>query len=624
MAREDAAMIEFTKGDMFKVPVDARVNTVNCAGVMGAGVALAFKKRYPEMFKDYEHACRAGSVRPGNLHIWKSLEGDWIINFPTKRDWQDRSRYEDIRSGLDALRTYLREQGPISVALPALGCGHGGLDWNLVSAMIKDKLGDLEARILVFEPQDSLDAGRAARLQSVEEEIRALSDLGFRATGPLPRRGREGWPPNVFAKGDQSLLSKCWIALLPSREPAEHEIAALGAVARQMASSARPIAMALVYSTRSTERIADLLLSHGIPVVLILPFGPLSRKRVARIPTSNQGAPMAMVAASAPSAPWGRACLRRSTQLLKENACGVLISDPDPDWLNVGNIRNWTNCPTYYLRYESLPHGMLQLLEHSGARAIGRRPGTGEPNLTALLDSPSSWKRGRAVSGAGSQPKGESSRARGESGRRPTAKERTATRTEIDRAAEFRQRLEHLVSRRRLPPSADRDVLLMGYWSLILDYHKGMQTLLMGGLTGSAFALVQPIVEALIRSHTVARASEGEIRETVVNARAASLRSVDPRIDDAFGPDGSFANFLHDAQAFLHTFTYPGAPQPGTHFAGDLPKPSYSQTGIPRAVRIATTAVFIVTRLVTQHLGFESEARAASALFDAWRNRSGG
>src|SRR5437867_4467429 len=115
-------MIEFTKGDMFKVPVDARVNTVNCVGVMGAGVALAFKNRYPDMFKDYQDACKDGRVRPGAMHVWKNLMGEWVINFPTKRDWREPSRYEDILSGLDALRTYIREQGHISVAVPALGC----------------------------------------------------------------------------------------------------------------------------------------------------------------------------------------------------------------------------------------------------------------------------------------------------------------------------------------------------------------------------------------------------------------------------------------------------------------------------------------------------------------------
>jgi O-acetyl-ADP-ribose deacetylase (regulator of RNase III) len=94
---------------------------VNCAGVMGAGIALAFKTRLPEMFKDYKRACEAGEVKPGKLHVWKSPAGDWIVNFPTKRHWRDKSRYDDIEAGLVALYDYLKDKGRVKVTLPALG-----------------------------------------------------------------------------------------------------------------------------------------------------------------------------------------------------------------------------------------------------------------------------------------------------------------------------------------------------------------------------------------------------------------------------------------------------------------------------------------------------------------------
>jgi len=137
---------------MFATPADIRVNAVNCVGSMGAGVALAFKRRYPEMFKSYQRACREGQLKPGSLHVWKTSSGEWVINFPTKRHWRNPSRYDDIESGLDSLRDYLRSLGDVTVALPALGCGYGGLDWERVSRMIADKLAGLEARILVFKP----------------------------------------------------------------------------------------------------------------------------------------------------------------------------------------------------------------------------------------------------------------------------------------------------------------------------------------------------------------------------------------------------------------------------------------------------------------------------------------
>lgn len=147
--------LHFTNGNMFDVPADIRINTVNCVGVMGAGVALAFKHRHPLMFAEYQRKCRAGLIRPGHLHIWKSPEGERIVNFPTKRHWRDNSHYEDIEAGLIALKAFLIDQGPVHVTLPALGCGHGRLNWKVVAAMIGKHLQGLEAQISVFQPSDS-------------------------------------------------------------------------------------------------------------------------------------------------------------------------------------------------------------------------------------------------------------------------------------------------------------------------------------------------------------------------------------------------------------------------------------------------------------------------------------
>jgi O-acetyl-ADP-ribose deacetylase (regulator of RNase III) len=154
-------MLVFVKGDMFADRYDIRVNTINCVGVMGSGIALAFKVRYPKMFCAYKNACQAGRIRPGRIDEWRDLT-DWIINFPTKRHWRDKSNYEDIASGLDSLREYLQRQGLVRVALPALGCGHGGLDWQRVSAMIRERLTDLDAVVFVFEPTESLLIGEQA------------------------------------------------------------------------------------------------------------------------------------------------------------------------------------------------------------------------------------------------------------------------------------------------------------------------------------------------------------------------------------------------------------------------------------------------------------------------------
>jgi O-acetyl-ADP-ribose deacetylase (regulator of RNase III) len=163
-------MLHFTSGNMFELPVDLRVNTVNCVGVMGAGVALAFKTRHPAMFRAYQKACDAGEVRPGALHIWHAPP-EWIINFPTKRHWRENSKYEDIEDGLKALRTYLDSVvHVVRIALPALGCGHGGLDWARVSKLIEHYLATTTAEVFVFEPADSRRAGELTAQQKQRED----------------------------------------------------------------------------------------------------------------------------------------------------------------------------------------------------------------------------------------------------------------------------------------------------------------------------------------------------------------------------------------------------------------------------------------------------------------------
>lgn len=148
-------MITFVTGDMFADDSTIRINTVNCVGKMGKGVALAFKDRYPDMFRYYKRCCDAGEVKPGKLNIWKLKEGGTIVNFPTKRHWRDDSRYEDIDAGLDALRAFLEPLGAVKVSIPALGCGHGGLAWFRVQEKIKLKLSGLDADIKVYSPHDS-------------------------------------------------------------------------------------------------------------------------------------------------------------------------------------------------------------------------------------------------------------------------------------------------------------------------------------------------------------------------------------------------------------------------------------------------------------------------------------
>lgn len=156
-------MVTFVKGDMFKSPAQVLTNTVNCVGVMGAGVALEFKNRHPMMFEDYKAKCDRGEVKPGQPYLW---EDDFvqILNFPTKRDWRNDSVFQDIEDGLKHLANSYADMGIQSIAMPALGCGLGGLDWSDVRPLIEKHLGPLpDLDVYVYEPQIAKSQTRSDR-----------------------------------------------------------------------------------------------------------------------------------------------------------------------------------------------------------------------------------------------------------------------------------------------------------------------------------------------------------------------------------------------------------------------------------------------------------------------------
>ena len=147
-------MIEIVQGDIFASACHAMVNPVNCVGVMGKGLALAFKKRWPSMFVDYQRACRNGTLAIGRMHPYQVSDGVWVINFPTKDHWRNPSKLEYIEKGLEDLKQCVRSIGLTSVAIPALGCGLGELDWPLVKARIH-LLGAALPEVLIklYEPR---------------------------------------------------------------------------------------------------------------------------------------------------------------------------------------------------------------------------------------------------------------------------------------------------------------------------------------------------------------------------------------------------------------------------------------------------------------------------------------
>lgn len=187
-------MIIHKQGDILRDESEAVVNTVNCVGVMGRGIALQFRNAYPENFRAYEKACNRGELQPGKMFVFETgglTNPRFIINFPTKRHWRGNSRMEDIDSGLKALIQVVKDKGIRSLAVPPLGCGLGGLDWSMVKPAIESALGELvDVKVSIYGPggapcaetmvrnqkSPKMTPGRAALVELIHHYLGGLLD----------------------------------------------------------------------------------------------------------------------------------------------------------------------------------------------------------------------------------------------------------------------------------------------------------------------------------------------------------------------------------------------------------------------------------------------------------------
>jgi O-acetyl-ADP-ribose deacetylase (regulator of RNase III) len=155
-------MFKITRGNLLKADVEALVNTVNCVGVMGKGIALQFKQAFRDNFQAYASACREGKVKPGCMFTFptsRMINPKYIINFPTKRHWKEKSKLEYIEQGLNALVAEVRRLGIKTIAIPPLGCGYGGLRWPEVRNLIETAFDQLpDVQLLLFEPKGTPQA----------------------------------------------------------------------------------------------------------------------------------------------------------------------------------------------------------------------------------------------------------------------------------------------------------------------------------------------------------------------------------------------------------------------------------------------------------------------------------
>ena len=176
-------MVKVVEGDILESKAQTLVNTVNCVGVMGKGVALAFKKHFPEMFKDYVQRCAAGEVRLGQPYLYRTLVAPHVLNFPTKDHWRSVSRLEDIVRGLEYLEQHYREWGITSLAVPPLGCGQGQLEWRVVGPTLYRHLGRLSIPVALYAP-----------FGTPHEELQpAFLEKGVAAQEPPPSRIAPAW-----------------------------------------------------------------------------------------------------------------------------------------------------------------------------------------------------------------------------------------------------------------------------------------------------------------------------------------------------------------------------------------------------------------------------------------------
>jgi O-acetyl-ADP-ribose deacetylase (regulator of RNase III)/uncharacterized protein YwgA len=189
-------MITVTIGDIFESRADALVNTVNTVGIMGKGIALGFKKRYPDMFEDYARRCERGEVRLGRPYIYKRLTLPHIINFPTKEHWRSVSKLSDIVRGLEFLAAHIRQWDVNSLAVPPLGCGEGQLEWRVVGPTLYRHLKELPIAVELYAPfgtpHEELEISFLALSQRPREEDRK-SATAVEPPRPPAFRVEPGW-----------------------------------------------------------------------------------------------------------------------------------------------------------------------------------------------------------------------------------------------------------------------------------------------------------------------------------------------------------------------------------------------------------------------------------------------
>lgn len=365
-------MIRFVSGDFFDHEADVMVNTVNCVGVMGAGVALAFKKKFPAMYESYRAACKAGAVRPGCPQVWiredmlsRRLE---VVNFPTKDHWRNPSEYSYVEAGLVWLADFLKARPGKLVTLPALGCGNGGLDWEIVKSMIEHYLGESRADILVFEPASSRGAAKdvaSSSLRRLELDGDGIGVLSS-TSALFPNSLRS------FTESDLYVYPKdCDIeadyALICSTKPDQEEVDAVREFVRIYSSPG--ISFALGASVYDRE-VASLVRAGGGESIYVLPSGIVGVARKMRQGGAVHSERIVLVSTGDPFESYDKKSFIPSVVIRMLLSRKVIFFTQKLTWVSKHSLVLSSSAPRYYYRVPA----KLSIADERAVLGIGAIP----------------------------------------------------------------------------------------------------------------------------------------------------------------------------------------------------------------------------------------------------------
>lgn len=372
-------MIKYVTGNFFDYPADIRINTVNCVGVMGAGVALQFKERYPNMFREYSNECRNGRVKIGCPHVW--LDNDFfkredliIINFPTKDNWRNPSEYEFIEKGLFWLREFLKRYTGKTITIPALGCGHGGLDWGNVKRLIEDYLSDIDLEMLVFEPTSS----RASQL--TEEDKSNLQEYGITKIDSSNFSFHESWSNEInefWVQGDPNILFEPKLAIVMDSKTTEREINATIACIESLPNN---VVFFLGFTSKVEIDLVKFLLSRNARIIIMIPYGILKLKLRKDIESLWNPRLITVISVGAPNQQWS---ISESIKALKFRI-GLsevsLFTQSDPSHFISKYVNQESNrSKLFYINYG-------KTIENFLIYGIGRNRENRKPNIFPIIE----------------------------------------------------------------------------------------------------------------------------------------------------------------------------------------------------------------------------------------------